>query len=86
MREPSNCLPTAFQLPSNCLCVGPPITPRVLEHPTPGWNRAGVPTPRPRPEPEPAALRKSCAHSPTAGLRMPTPRGRPARADSVVIA
>jgi hypothetical protein len=39
-------LPTAFQLPSNCLCVGPPITPRVLEHPTPGWNRAGVPTPR----------------------------------------
>jgi hypothetical protein len=46
MREPSNYLPTAFQLPSNCLCVGPPITPRVLEHPTPGWNRAGVPTPR----------------------------------------
>ena len=62
MREPSNCLPTAFQLPSNCLCVGPPITPRVLEHPTPGWNRAGVPTPRVQ------ELRKSCAHSPTAGV------------------
>jgi hypothetical protein len=32
-------LPTAFQLPSNCLCVGPPITPIGLEHPNPGWDR-----------------------------------------------
>ena len=46
-REPSNCLPTGFQLASNCLCVGPPITPVGWNTPQPGWNRAGrVPTPR----------------------------------------
>jgi hypothetical protein len=73
MREPSTTLPPPFHQPSTSLCVPPPYTPVVVEHPTTRWNRAGVPTPRYRPFTE-SVRAKASAKSTGSRLNRQPPR------------